>query len=407
VAVFAFILTTFGCSSKTAAAPTRAAGGGGGGVPVVTKLVAQKDVPVIVQAIGNVEAAATINIQSQITGQLTEVHFREGDFVKKGDHLFTIDPRPFEAALAQAQANLTRDEALLEQSQAQLERDTAQATYMRMTADRNDQLNKTGIVSKDAVEQSRAAASAIDATLKADRAAVESNRAQLDSQKAAVDNSKLQLAYTIIRSPIDGRTGNLNVKAGNLVSANTTQLITIQQIEPVFVTFSVPAMHLPTIKHFMADGKLPVIATPQDADPKPVEGTLTFVDNSVDAATDTIRLKGTLPNADRRLWPGQFARVELRLTSLSDAIVVPSEAVQTGQDGQYVFVVKANSTVEQRPVEVGARVDQDVVIAKGLQPGETVVTEGQLRLEPGSKIQGGGKAEGGGQGGKSDGGKKS
>lgn len=382
-------------------------GGGGDAVPVVTKLASQRDVPVEVQAIGNVEAASTITIQSQVTGQLTGVFFREGDFVKKGDRLFTIDSRPLEAALVQAQANLTRDEALLAQAEAQLDRDTTQAQYSKMTADRNAELSKGGIVSKDLAEQSRAAASAMGSSVNADTAAVKSARAQLAVQQAAIETVKVQLGYTTITSPIDGRTGNLNVKAGNLVTANTTQLITIQQIDPVFVTFSVPATHLPTIKRFMAQGTLKVTATPQDADALAASGTLTFVDNAVDPSTDSIRLKATMPNPDRRLWPGQFARVTVRLTQLTDAVVVPTEAVQTGQDRQYVYVVKPDSTVEQRPVVTGTRVDRSIVVEKGLEVGETVVTEGQLRLEPGTRVQSGDGRGAGPRGGGGGGGRKS
>jgi len=238
--------------------------------------------------------------------------------------------------------------------------------------------------------------------VKADKAAIESARAQLTAQEAAVENSRLSLDYTVIRSPVDGRTGTINVKVGGLVTANQTELMTVARVQPVFVTFTVPAVHLSTIKQHMADGTLTVTAVPQDGDNQPASGKLTFVDNAVDMTTDTIKLKATVPNDDRRLWPGQFARVSLRLTTLPHAIVVPSQAVQTGQDGQYVFVVKPDSTVEQRPVTIAQRVDQDVVVETGVRPGETVVTEGQLRLEPGSRVTtdlnatpGGGRGRGG------------
>src|SRR5919198_5082058 len=206
----------------------------------------------------------------------------------------------------------------------------------------------------------------------------------------------------MIRSPIDGRTGNLAVKVGNLVTANNTELMTIAQVQPVYVTFTVPAVHLPTIKRHMVGDQLQVIVVPQDADAQAATGRLTFVDNAVETTTDTIKLKAPFDTPDRRLWPGQFARVTLRLATLPHATVVPSQAVQTGQDGQYVFVVKSDSTVEQRPVTTSQRVDQDVVVEKGLKSGETVVTEGQLRLEPGSRVTtdlnaapGGGRGRGG------------
>jgi len=368
----------------------------------VTAKVSQKDVPVDLAAIGNVEAYATISVRAQVTGQLQEVAFQEGDVVRKGQQLFALDRRPFEAALAQADANLTRDKALLAQAEAQLARDASNAEYQQLASERQAALVQRGIISRDAAEQSRAQADATAAVVKADRANIESARAQLAAQQAAVDAARVSLDYTIIKSPIDGRTGNLSVKVGSLVTANNTELITIARVQPVYVTFTVPAVHLPTIKRHMTSDPLPVIAVPQDADAQPAEGKLTFVDNAVDMTTDTIKLKATFENADRRLWPGQFARVTLRLATLPQALVVPSSAVQTGQDGQYVFVVKQDSTVEQRTITPGQRVADDIVVQKGLDAGETVVTEGQLRLEPGSRVttdlSGRGAGAGGGRG---------
>jgi len=379
------VAATTACGSKTSAAGMRR-GGDGGAVPVVTARVAQRDVPVDIDAIGNVEPYVSVAVRAQITGQLTDVLFHEGDFVKKGDHLFTIDPRPFQAAVQQAEANHKRDLAALNQAQAALERDGAQAEYQQITSQRNAELAARGILSKDQAEQSKASAEAIRATVAADRAAVESARAQVAAGEAALDNANVQLSYTIIRSPIDGRTGDLTVKAGNLVTANQTQLMTIAQIQPVYVTFSVPAVHLATIKSHLTGDKLRVAARPQDNDAAPAAGLLEFVDNAVDASTDTIKLKAMFMNDDRRLWPGQFARVTLRLATLKNATVVPTQAVQTGQDGLFVFVVTPDQTVEQRTVVTSTRVNQDLVVEKGLTPGETVVTEGQLRLEPGSRI---------------------
>jgi multidrug efflux system membrane fusion protein len=395
------------CGSNSSGAP---AGGGRGGrgrgdaaaAPVVTAKATQKDVPVDIAAIGNVEAYASISVRSQVTGALEEISFREGDSVKTGQPLFKIDRRPFEAALTQADANLLRDKALLAQSEAQLARDAANAEYMQVTSERQAQLVQRGIISKDASEQARASADATSALVKADKAAVESAKAQLVAEQGAVDAARVNLTYTSIKSPIDGRTGALSVKVGSLVTANQTELMTIARIEPVFVTYSVPAVHLSTIKSHMLPGQqLQVTATPQDNDTEAENGKLTFVDNAVDMTTDTIKLKATFDNNDHRLWPGQFARVSLRLSTLMHATVVPSQAVQTGQDGQYVFVVKDDSTVEQRAVTPGQRVADDVVIDKGLKPGETVVTEGQLRLEPGSKVT----TDLGGRGGRGRGGR--
>jgi multidrug efflux system membrane fusion protein len=361
--------------------------GGGGAQPVVVAKVSQKDVPVDIAAVGNVEAFVLVTVRSQITGQLDKVFIHEGDMVRKGDPLFTIDPRPYQSALEQAAANLTRDQALLNQAEAQLARDASNAEYQQLTAERQGQLAAKGIISKDAADQVKSQADATAALVKADKAAVESAKAQMVVQQAAVDAARVQLGYTKIDSPINGRLGDVMVKTGNLVTANNTMLMTIAQIEPVFVTFSVPAVHLPTITRQLGGDKLSVVATPQDADMKSTEGKLTFVDNAVDPTTDTIKLKATFANTDRRLVPGQFARVSLRLNTIPNATVVPSQAVQTGQDGQFVFVVTDKATVDQRPVLVGQRVADDIVITKGLQPGETVVTEGQLRLEQGTRVQ--------------------
>ena len=402
-----------GCGSNTSAAGPggggrgRGRGGDGAAAPVVTAKVASKSVPVDLAAIGNVEAYASISLRSQVTGVLEQLSFHEGDLVKQGQLLFTLDRRPFEAALASADANLVRDRALLAQAEAQLARDAANAEYQQLSAERQQQLSQRGIISKDQAEQIRAQADATASVVKADRAAIDSARAQLVAQQGAVDMARVSLDYTTVKSPIDGQTGNLGVKVGSLVTANQTELTTIARVQPVLVTFTVPAIHLGTIKSHMTGGKLPVTATPQDAAAQPSVGALSFVDNAVDMTTDTIKLKATFDNPDRRLWPGQFARVSLRLATIDNAVVVPSQAVQTGQDGQYVFVVKGDQTVEQRAVTVGQRVEDDTVVQKGLKPGETVVTEGQLRLEPGSRVTtdlsdrgGGGGGARGGRGGR-------
>ncbi|HEY1304760.1 MAG TPA: efflux RND transporter periplasmic adaptor subunit [Vicinamibacterales bacterium] len=366
----------------------RGGGGRGGAQPVVVASATRKDVPVEISAVGNVEASTTIAVRSQVTGVLEQVGFHEGDFVKKGSVLFTIDHRPLQAALEQSEANLVRDQSLVNQAEAQLARDGSTAEYQNVSAQRQQQLVDRGLLAKDAGDQARSQADATTLAVKADRAAVESARAQLKVQQAAVDAAKVQLGYTVVRSPIDGRTGDLTVKPGNLVAANTTQLMTVVQVEPIFVTFSVPAVHLATIKRAAAAGRgLKVIAIPQDGDPQSVEGRLTFWDNVVDPATDTIKLKAAMTNQDHRLWPGQFARVTLELDTLPNATVIPQEAMQIGQDGAFVFVVTDKSTVEQRPITAGQRVGDDVVVQKGIEPGERVVTEGQLRLEQGTRVQ--------------------
>jgi membrane fusion protein, multidrug efflux system len=384
---FALSLAIGGCSKSTVKAGGRGRPGDGGPVPVVVATVSQRDVPINVDVIGNVEAYSTITVKAQVGGELTKVSFHEGDSVKKGDLLFTIDARPFEAALSQAQANLARDTASLSQAQANLARDIANEKYAQDQATRYRGLFDQGVVSREQADQMRSSADALSQTVLADKAAIESARAQIVASKAAVDTATVQMSYTTITSPIDGRTGSIAVKQGNVVAANTSDLMTITEVQPIYVTFSVPEAQLGDIKRYMGQGQLKVQAAPQADATTQESGVLTFIDNSVDATTGTIKLKGTFQNAANHLWPGEFVRVTLGLTTRPHATVVPNQAVQTGQDGQFVYVVKQDRTVEMRPVVTGTRVDQELVIDRGLEPGETVVTEGQLRLTPGSHVQ--------------------
>jgi multidrug efflux system membrane fusion protein len=408
------VLMLPGCSKTDVAADAPAKKGGkkgkggrgadGGPVPVVVAKVTAKNVPIEVNAIGNVEAYSTINLVPQIGGQLTEVYFNEGDFVKKGAKLFSIDPSPIEAQIAQAEANLARDEALEAQAEANLARDVANEKYGRDQASRYAQLFKEGIVSKEQGDQLASTADALGNSVKADRAAVDSSKAQLRADQANIRNLKVQFDYTTIYSPIEGRTGNLTVKRGNVVVPSVSSLMSITQVEPIYVTFSVPETRLAEIRRYMAQGKLGVEATPQDGSTdQPARGELTFFDNSVDPTTGSIKLKGTFANAERKLWPGEYVNVVLRMAIRPNALVVPNQAVQTGQDGTFVYVVKDDGSVEMRNVTAGIRVDQDLVIDKGLAAGETVVTEGQLRLAPGSRVQIGPNRPGGGEGGSKDG----
>lgn len=351
-------------------------------MPVTVATAARKDVPVEIQVVGNVEAYLTITVKAQVSGELMTVHFREGDFVRKGDLLFEIDPRILQAQLSQAQANLARDEAQVGQFEANLARDAAQAKYAQAEAVRYASLFEQRLISKEQEEQVRTSADASVATIRADEASLKAARAALGASAAAVENIRVQLGYTSIRSPIDGRTGNLNIKQGNVVTANSTDLMTINQVQPIYVAFSVPEDRLPEVRKSQL-----VLVSPQAGQPASETGEVTFIDNGVDPATGTIRVKATFLNKEGRLWPGQFVRVTLRLAMQTNAIVVPNQAVQTGQEGAYVYLVKEDRTVESRPVVTGARIDQDLVIEKGLQAGETVVTEGQLRLAPGMRVQ--------------------
>jgi len=369
-----------GCTSKASSPSKREEGAGG--VPVTVTRVVQKDVPIGLQVVGNVEAYLTVTVKAQVGGELTRVYFREGDLVRKGDPLFEIDGRMLESQLNQYQANVSRDEAQLGLVEANLARDEAQEKYALAEADRYSRMLKKGLISAEQADQIKATADAVSAAVSADKAAIRSGQAAVNASKAAVENAKVLLGYTTIKSPLDGRTGNLNVQQGNVVNANATDLITINQVGPIYVAFSVPETQLSVVRRSQI-----VTATPRDDSAPSETGELTFIDNKVDPATGTIRLKGTFANSDQKLWPGEFVRVTLNLATRPNALIVPSQAVQNGQDGLYVFVVKPERTVESRPVVTGARVDQDIVIEKGLNPGEMVVTEGQLRLAPGSRVQ--------------------
>jgi membrane fusion protein, multidrug efflux system len=397
----AFTLLFAGCGNGLSAGDK---GGGRGGkkglgagdVPVTVAKASVRTVPVEEQVIGNVEAYSTISVKAQMGGQITEMHFKEGDFVKKDELLFVIDPRPYQAALDGAVATVAKDEAILAQSKATLARDEANLRYQKATAQRYSALFDGGIISKDQTEQLNATAAATSEGVAADKAAIDSAAADLSASRAAVDSARVNLSYTKINSPIDGRTGNVSIKLGNVVAANNVELMTITQIEPIYVTFSVPEALLSDIRQYMAQRPLAVRAQIQDESSTEESGVLTFIDNAVDTTTGTIKLKGTFENLDHKLWPGQFVRVTLRLSERPNAIVVPNEAIQTGQNGTFVYVVKPNRSVEVRPVVTSLRVNQDMVVDKGLEADEVVVTEGQLRLAPDSRVairNGGGRGD--------------
>ena len=357
-------LAAAGCSGGEAVSTTPPSGGRGGGasaqaVPVATAPVVQKSVPLSVQGIGTVIAASTVTVRAQVTGEMMSVHFIEGDEVQQGQVLVEIDKRPLEAALQQAQAALDRD--------------IAQSANAKAQAVRYQDLLQRGIATREQVDQIVANAAAIEATIGADR--------------AAVDNAKVQLNYATIRAPLTGKTGLLQVHPGNLVRAtDTTPIVTINKITPVYVSFAVPEALLSELKRYMAKGKLAVTASVPNDDGPPSRGLINFIDNAVDASTGQIKVKGTFANTDRKLWPGQFVNVDVTLSSEPNAIVVPSLAVQTGQQGTYVFVIKPDKTADLRPVVVERSNGEFSVIKKGLTPGEIVVTDGHLRLVQGRRV---------------------
>jgi len=370
-----------GCSNEKSNKPVSAP------IPITVGTVSQKTVPVELRVVGNVQAYSTVTIKSKVGGELTRVHFTDGQDVRKGDLLFTIDPRPYEAALKLAEARLESNLAQVQQAKANLERDLARAKNAEEDARRYESLIEKGVVARQQYEKVRADADASEATVRADRAAIENAEAAVNADKAAVENARIQLGYCFIRSPIDGRTGSLLIQRGSIVKAEDVNLVVINQIVPIDVAFSVPEQFLQEIKKYLALGKIHVDALVPSNNERPEEGTVTFVDNAVDTSTGTIRLKGTFANRERKLWPGQFVNVVLTLTREPNTIVVLSQAIQTGQQGQYVFVVKQDLTVESRPVVVGRSVNNETIVQKGLLAGEKVVTDGQLRLYPGARVE--------------------
>jgi len=355
--------------------------GAAGAVPVVTARVVQKPMPVTLPAVGTVEAIASVEVRAQVTGQLSAIHFAEGQDVREGQPLFSLDARPFQAALRQAEAVLSRDTATLGNAEAQ--------------QTRAENLFGRGLIARDQYESQQASVAALAATVAAD--------------KAAVENARLNLQYTEIKAPISGRTGALGTHAGDLVRANDSNpLVVINQLSPVYVAFSVPGRHLPEIRRYQAQRPLVVTAlvasgqpaeaaTPPSispdgptatasAGPDAARGAVSFIDNTVDPTTGTIRLKGTFENARQQLWPGAFVQVTLELTTTPNALVVPATAVQASQEGPFVYVVKADRTVELRPVKVDRQRGAETVIAEGVAAGEEVVTDGHLRLTPGARV---------------------
>src|SRR5579863_3807334 len=366
-----------------------AKGPGRGGFPpspVTAAKADRRDIPVQLREIGSVDPVAVIAVKAQIGGELTKVFFKEGEDIRKGQQLFEIDPRPWQQAIDQAQAAIEKDDALISQAQANLARDRVQTANAKEQADRYEALAKDGLISKDQNSTYQTTFNSQSETLRADEAAINSAKASLNVDKAALETAKLNLSYCSISSPIDGRAGSLLVQAGNLVKANDTgALVNINQLQPVYVTFSVPEQLLGEIRAYSKDNPLAVtaIASPESK----TAGQMSFIDNLVDNTTGTIKLKAVFPNADRSLWPGQFVNVVMTLRTLHGVTVIPSEALQSGQQGQFVFVLKPDQTVEARIVKPGQTVENQIVVENGIAPGETVITDGQMRLIPGARVR--------------------
>lgn len=333
-------------------------------VPVTVAPVLQETVPIRLQAIGNVEAYQTVSVKARVDGQIVAVNFREGDPVKKGEALFRVDPRPYEAALRQAEANALRDKAARDQARSQEKR--------------YQELLEKNFVSKEAYAQIRTNAATAEATAAA--------------SQAALENARLNLEYCTIVSPLDGYVGKVLLAAGNMVRANDVNaLAVINQVRPIYVNFAVPEQSLPEVRKYRAAGPLAVETVPDPGAP-PARGELIFVDNAVDPSTGTIRLRARFPNTDAALWPGQFVTVTLRLYDQVDAIIIPAPAVQNGPEGQYVYVVGQDLVANVRKIAVQRTDGERVIVASGLQKGERVVTRGQLRLGPKTRVQIGGKS---------------
>ena len=352
-------LLAAGCSKASSPVQAARASAADNAVLVTVAPVVQKAMPLEIRVIGTAEAESTVAVHAQITGAITSVNFKEGDDVSEGQVLFTLDRRPLEATLQQVQANLARD--------------TAQAEDARTQSARYQTLAGRGLVSGQEMQAKSTAAAALEATLEADRAALE--------------NAKVQLEYATIKAPITGRTGALIVHPGNLVRANdATALVVINRIAPINVSFGIPEGQLPAFKRFLAERSLRVEAN-APSETIPSMGNISFIDNAVDPTTGTIKIKGSFPNQDRRLWPGQFVNVVVTLKTEPAAVVVPTAAIQAGQQGDFAFVVKSDQTVDLRNVTIDRTAGAESIVKDGLKPGETVITDGQLRLVAGSRVK--------------------
>ena len=370
--------------------------------PVSVATAVMQDVPTYLDAIGKTVAREVVSIQPQVSGRILKIHFTDGANVKKDQLLFTIDTRPFEVNLRQAQANVAKDLALKRQAEANLARDLAQSRFGEIEAKRSRTLVEQGVVSREQYDQSQSNSESLKATVEADRAAIHSAEESIKVDTAAVDSAKVELSYCYIRSPIEGRAGQRLVDIGNVVnpggstggngtsSSGTSTpsgnaLLVIERIDPIYADFTIPQDNLGVVQEQMRAGTLKTeVRLPDWTDP--VAGQLTFLDNAVQNATGTINLRATIPNTDQRLWPGRFVNIRLVLSTIQGAVLVPATAPQMSAKGSYVYVVKQDSTAEQRQVSLGQRQGDLIVVEKGVQPGERVVVSGQIGVTPGGKV---------------------
>lgn len=373
-------------SCKQKAAP--AASQGPAAIPVTVATAIQETIPFEIRVVGTADASETVQVKSQVSGQILKILFTEGQNVVKDALLFEIDSRSYRESLLQVEATLARDRAQLRQAEAAMARDIAQSKNADAEAFRYADLSKSGVVSRSQSDQVRTNADVYKESVRGSQAAIESARAAIQSDQAAIEKAKLDIAYCEVRAPIAGRTGNRLVDAGNLVGANgASALVTIHQLSPMNVMFNVPEQHLATIRRLNTERNLPVRVSVKDDPTHVATGHLTVIDNAVDSTTGTIRLKAVFDNKDGVLWPGQFVNVILLLESIPNATVIPGVAVQVGQKSQFVYVVKNGNVVEPRTVTTGRDVGGRMIIESGLVPGEVVVTDGHLRLAPGARVK--------------------
>ena len=395
--LFVAVILVAGCSNKAAQAPFERPP-----APVSTTVAVSQDVPTYIDAIGKTVAREVVSIQPQVSGRITKIHFTDGANVKKGDLLFTIDPRSFEASLSQAQANVSKDLALKKQAEANLASEIAKANWGAVQVNRYRTLVEQGVVSREQYEELTATQKSLEANVGSARAAVNSADESIKVDTAAVESAKVQLSYCTIRSPIDGRAGQRLVDVGNVVNpggssnnnsstsgnpASGNTMLVIERLDPIYADFTISQNSLALVQEQMRANKLSAeVRLPEDAQ-APIIGQLTFLNNAVENTTGTVSLRATVPNSDHRFWPGRFVNIRLVLNTIHQAVLVPASAPQMSARGSFVYVIKQDSTAEQRPVSLGQRQGDLIVVENGVATGEQVVTAGQLGVTPGGKVR--------------------